>query len=624
MTASRIKQILSSFRQIWIVELIYVSVWAMFMFSLSSPIRPGMIADINVDAYVRLERIYQWLDGGDWFAKILSRVGETDHLVLHWTRPLDLIVAPFALLLEPFFGLHDAVYIAGPLISLPIGIIIFALASRLPVICGENQPVMLERAAIFVFLIPHFLYILLPQNWPDHHGLLLLLFISSLLLVHKMVGGDRLAPKMTPWALGAVQALGLWISAEYMVAVLALNLGLGLLWVMGAEKNTAKMSLNTAVALLIGIAVALLLEFGTIFTGLALDRISTFSLLFAGGIIFIWLAASLSHSRLRRPMLRAVVGVVSAIFVAGVLLFIRPDAIHGPMADADKWFVGTWGGIFGDGFMFGTAGVYLIVGAGIISALWLALDNKKLRDVAILFMPAMLIYMALVVVDSQRWATYGEIVAVIFIIPVFAKMFRHMESKAGINWAMLRGLSLGGLIILASLDGIIRWVGLPLIIKQAYLPISGPMVGEKSAMDSSPDYELSEETFVAKRCNLNKAMKQLENYASGKELMVLAHPNATPAILFHSRHRVLSVPIHPDGAAVHKTYNLLNSTDAQFPPKSGADVVMICPGGVEKYVYSRDPASLHARLSRDVDVIGLALIGQIEQGYKIYRVTEPY
>ena len=51
---------------------------------------------------------------------------------------------------------------------------------------------------------------------------------------------------------------------------------------------------------------------------------------------------------------------------------------------------------------------------------------------------------------------------------------------------------------------------------------------------------------------------------------------------------------------------------------------MICPGGVEKYVYSRDPASLHARLSRDVDVIGLALIGQIEQGYKIYRVTEPY
>ncbi len=618
MTTNRIKQILSSFRQIWVVELIYASIWFLFMFSLSSPIRPGMIADINVDAYVRLERIYQWLSGGDWFAKILSRVGEADHLVLHWTRPLDLMVAPLALLLEPFFGLHDAVYIAGPLISLPIGIIIFALASRLPVICGESQPVMLERAAIFVFLIPHFLYILLPQNWPDHHGLLLLLFVSSLLLTHRMVNGDKLAP----WALGMVQALGLWISTEYMVAILSLNAGLGLLWVMGFEKNTAKMSLNTAVALFVGVAISLLLEFGTLFPGLALDRISTFSLLYAGGIIFIWLAVCLFENRFGHPIIRAAVGAVSTIFVIGVLLFIRPAAIHGPMADADKWFVETWSGIFGDGFMFGTGGVYLIVGIAIASALWLALDSKKSRAAAILFMPSMLVYMALVIINSVRWATYAEIIAVIFIIPLFGRMFRHMESRPGFNWALLRGLSLGGLIILASLDGIIGWVGLPTIIKQAYLPIVE--YKQETTTDSSSDYELIEETFIAKRCNLNKTMQQLENYADGKELTVLAHPNATPAILFHSRHRVLSVPIHPDAAAVYKTYNLLNSTAAAFPSATGVDVVVICPGGVEKYVYGRDPATLHARLSRGDDVIGLALVGQIEQGYKIYRVTESY
>ena len=210
---------------------------------------------------------------------------------------------------------------------------------------------------------------------------------------------------------------------------------------------------------------------------------------------------------------------------------------------------------------------------------------------------------------------------VIFIIPAFAKIFRHLESKDGINWAFLRGLSLGALIILASLDAIIRWAGLPTIIKQAYLPIADYQ--EKSATDNSSDYELTDETFVAKRCNLNKTMPQLENYAVGKELMVLAHPNITPAILFHSSHRVLSVPIHPDAVAVHETYNMLNSTNAAFPPGSGADVVIICPGGLEKYVYSRDPASLHARLSRGDNVSGLALIGQIEQGYKIYQVINP-
>ncbi|MDH5188714.1 MAG: hypothetical protein OEW37_07125 [Rhodospirillaceae bacterium] len=626
MTLTLIKQAFGFFRRVWVVELIYVAVWSAFMFWLSNPIKPGTITDLNVDAYVRLERIYQWLNGGDWFEKILLRVGASDHLVLHWTRPLDLLVAPFAIALEPMFGLHDAVYLAGPLLSLPVGIIFFAMAAKLPVICGERQPVMLERAAIFVFLIPHFLSILLPQNWPDHHGLLLLLFLASLLSTHKMIEGNKLGA----WALGLILALGVWVSVESIIGVLAINAGLGLLWVSGLEKNTAKMALRAALGMFGGIALALVLEFGTSTPNFALDRISAFYLALAGGIAIVWLVASSGESKLANFKSRIISGATLTIAIAIALFLIRPELIHGPMADADKWFMRVWGGAFGDGFMFGTASVYLIVSAGFASAVYMALREKKQRIASLLFLPGMAIFTALVFFNSPRWSTYAEIISVIFIIPVFARLYRYMEKQNAIRWKILMVSSIVLLFFTASLDAFIRWARLPAFVTQYYMPpalrtvnLQTPEPADQLVAPNKIDYEINKQGVLAKRCDLEKLLQQINKYAGTKELVIMAHPQITPAILFHSRHRVASVPIHPDGPAVQKTFDAITTTNAAFPSGTGADVLMLCFYGKDKIFYGQNPDSLYVRLSQGSKVAGLEQIAQSGESYKLYKIINP-
>ncbi|MDH3335832.1 MAG: hypothetical protein OEL50_04230, partial [Rhodospirillaceae bacterium] len=446
MPASDKKQKINHFVVIGLIELIFISAWSYLMFFSPESLRLNNVLEINVDAYVRLEKIYQWLDGGGWFFKILSRVGVEDHLVLHWTRPLDVLIAPLALLLKPFYGLHDAVYIAGPMMSLPVGIIFYAMASRLALICGQRRYDSMQFSAIFVLLVPHFLFVLTHRNWPDHHGLLLLLFLASLLLASRMIEGGKHAI----WMLGLVLALGVWVSVEAMFALLSINIGLGLLWVTGLVKNTAKTSLLASLATLGGIAFSLLAEFATLFPGMALDRISTFSLLGAGAISFIWLVAYIGDRRFAHPFVRALIGAISAI-VAGTLLFIiRPEVIHGPMADADKWFVEVWGGIYGDGFYLVALGVNFIIAGGIISSVWLGTKDKKSLIAGILFMPAMLIYAGFFNANSERWAVYAEIIAIIFIIPAFFRIYDYLKSKPGIVSSVFPAI---GVVVLFSLAG---------------------------------------------------------------------------------------------------------------------------------------------------------------------------
>lgn len=576
---------------IGVVEIIFVSAWLALMLFFPDSIKLGTIVEMNVDALVRLERIYQWLDGGEWFAKILSRVGSEDHLVLHWTRPLDLIVAPLALSLKPFYGLHDAVYLAGTWAGLAVGMVFFAIVTRLPVICDERQNYMMGLSGLFVMMVPHFLYVFMPNVWPDHHGLLLVIFVSSILLTHRMIALDGRA--ILP--LGLLLALGVWVSSEGMVALLILNAGLGLLWVAGLEKNTAKLSLGTSLATLGGIAIALLLEFATLFPGMALDRISTFSLLLGCAVVVIWFVALISERRFIKPAQRLVIGAIMAGIAGLVVFVIRPEAVRGPMADADVWFVNEWGSMYGDGFFLLPYGSALIIGIGYLSAIWLAFSQKKARIPFLLFLPVLLFYTFLMIADSApRWVVYADIIAVIFIIPAFSHIYNLMKNKPGTSWTVIRALSVASLLILASMDTI---VGFPKTEK----PVTG--------------------TDIQINCEIGNAINRLEENFEDKNLVIMAHPNITPVILFHSRFRVSSVSIHTDGSAVHKTFTALTSKNETFMAGSGADLVMICPAGKVLARYGTDPESVYARLSAGTDVQGLKKLDGDYGGYLVFRVN---
>ncbi|MDG2480698.1 MAG: hypothetical protein P8Q36_07500, partial [Alphaproteobacteria bacterium] len=69
------------------------------------------------DCYARLMRIEALLLGGGWYDGLLPLLNAPDGLVMHWTRPFDLVVILVALPLMVFLPLGDALLWAGVFVS---------------------------------------------------------------------------------------------------------------------------------------------------------------------------------------------------------------------------------------------------------------------------------------------------------------------------------------------------------------------------------------------------------------------------------------------------------------------------------------------------------------------------
>ena len=54
----------------------------------------------DTDAYMRLIRVQELWQTGNWYQTVTSSLGAPDGLSLHWTRPLDILILLPALLLH--------------------------------------------------------------------------------------------------------------------------------------------------------------------------------------------------------------------------------------------------------------------------------------------------------------------------------------------------------------------------------------------------------------------------------------------------------------------------------------------------------------------------------------------
>lgn len=529
----------------------------------------------NPDALVRLERIRQWLEGGDWFAPQLARVGAVDHLVLHWTRPLDLLVAPFALMAQPFVGLSDAVLYAGVWVSLPFGLVALSLAARLVQVCGVTSKAALSLAAIFLALLPLFHLAFRPQMWPDHHGLMVLLCILAVLLAHRMVA---LQSMRAAWALGGVLALALWVSPESLVLLVGLNASFALLWIFQSDQQVPRLAAHTAGALLLGLVLALAAEYRSLNVGSALDRLSLFSLGVAVAVAVIWVRISLTQQRFTTPLGRGISAAASAVLAAALVLVVFPDALHGPMAATDPWFLNTWAAVYSDGFSLPLSGALILALVAVISGAWLAFHHKESRLGTVLQGPLVVGFSVLGLVSSARWVIYGEVLSTALIVSAFAFVWVQLTSLEGLKGALLRVLSPALLIGLAMVDLVVI---------------------------SFEDGKTDPSRRAAKAtCDLDAAVVQLNHLALERgPLLLVAHANMTPALLYFTPHRVSAVPIHPDAKAVHDSVNLLRSTRPSMELPGTA--LVLCPADLAVGVYGDAPESLHVRLTSGKTVPGL-------------------
>lgn len=184
--------------------------------------RTGEISYVDADCYMRLERVTQIAEKGQYpflgFPRSNPPIGETSH----WGMPLDIVLIAGAKILAPVTGSFSR---ALELWSVWVGPALFGAFAFTLMICGRRFGGSLAAAALGMLLLGSqaILHPFLPAR-PDHHGLLLLLHAMAFALFAaaetSVLRGRRNPPG--GWALlgsAAVLAAAVWASVESFVLV---------------------------------------------------------------------------------------------------------------------------------------------------------------------------------------------------------------------------------------------------------------------------------------------------------------------------------------------------------------------------------------------------------------------
>ncbi len=189
-----------------------------------APIAAGDMGDS--DCYMHLIRASDLYERGRWYDPVIERGNAPYGHRLHWTRAFDLLLLAGAVPGSLLTSFASSLFWWGVVIS-PIILVAIFLGLR-----WASRPLLGEDGASLIgFLLAVQVGVLtyLQAARPDHHGLLLLLFVLSLGFVLRLVE--------LPFnfglcaAAGALSALSMWTSFESLVMVAVFLCVLSGLWI---------------------------------------------------------------------------------------------------------------------------------------------------------------------------------------------------------------------------------------------------------------------------------------------------------------------------------------------------------------------------------------------------------
>lgn len=213
---------------------------------------------LDTDTFMRLIRVQELWQTGDWYQNLTSSLGAPDGLSLHWTRPLDiLILLPAIFLHLGGLAMDRAIYWSGAAISplLQLAACLAAGAAAKPI--WEKHGAWRIAPLIMLFNGAAITYSMAGR--PDHHSLGLLLSI--------LAAGQAIRAALNPsevklaFRAGAWAGAGIWVSPEALLGVAPTLVTFGLLWVStGSDgRQWARLgryfSLGMATVILLAIAI---------------------------------------------------------------------------------------------------------------------------------------------------------------------------------------------------------------------------------------------------------------------------------------------------------------------------------------------------------------------------------
>lgn len=536
---------------------------------------PGVLRGelIGTDSYMRLVRVRQLAESGAWFDVTIPRSNAPFGSTLHWTRPLDVLLLLGAGLGSPFLGFGRALHLAGVLVSPVLLIAIcFVTAWSVRPLAGPRVRyyttlAVLAQLGIMGYALP---------GRADQSMLILLVFVAMQGTAIRL----SLAPdsRRVALATGALAAVGLWISVEFLVALLAVLAALLAQWIVkGAELANAVRF--TTLGLFLGVAAAVLLEHPPMaLLAAEYDRISIVHVFVTALIAMCGIVAAGPRASALGIRGRIVAAAAGTLVATALVLLVYPRFLAGPMADVNPELRRTWlgyltefqpylvpHGLSGWGRFLAYLGQALLALGAVAYAL--RRDGRTARAGA---WASTAVGLALFVPLAVRWvrfAMYAELLGVMGTMVLLSEILERIETRIdGARLARARAATSVGLI-----------VG-PLFLGAGLMALggeSGEVVQEAAATQTG---DCPVETLVSALSD--------PGGLGGRPRTVLAHVDLGPLILYRTPHAVVATPYHRNWQGILDWQAIMTTRDPSVARRLiGArqvDVVVSCgtaPGG---------------------------------------------
>ncbi len=537
------------------------------------------------DSYMRLLRVTQLYESGDWFDHTIPRSNAPYGEVLHWTRPADLLHLSGALLLEPFFGFDRALYLWA-IVTSPLLFVAMMLA-----LVWAMAPLLddLGRFLLILALITE------AAIWPhgalgrtDHHMLIMLVFAASLGGAIRVMATS--ASARTALLAGAAAGFGLWLSVEFLVAWAIIFGALTVCWITrdGQGGDQARRNLWHALGMAGVVLLALAVErLPSDWFAEAYDRVSVAHLLVALLAAAFWGVAAWLTARLPAagtPGGRIAVGAGGAVCAGAVLLLTFPKFLGGPEVDYDPGLK--------DIFLDRVSETRSLLPDSVSQTGWLLFYLGQ----AVFAVPYVL-WRLWRHRGEETW--YGWMLIALGLL-VYLPLAIYMRRFGGLA-AMLLAVAVAGLLgaLLAQEDDgqgrLKRLLTLGLAVPAVLfggLAVGGILLKQKSALNA-PD-----------SCSVGPLVTEL-NRPDGlgrTPLTVLALLNFGPQLMYQTRHRVVATPYPRNAQGQLDAVRIFAATDPEESRRlveaREIDVIATCTRRPTYWDISEDPASLDSRLRR--------------------------
>lgn len=541
------------------------------------------------DSYVRLVRVEELFATFDWYQARIIDLGYPLGADIHWTRPLDVIILLLAAPLMIFMTTGSAIFWAGVSVSA-----ISTLAAAVAFVWAI-RPMLPRDAPDDVWILPASALMAQPIIFAysvvgraDHHITLVVMFIIAVgFLLRSLEDSTRTRDALY---CGVAMGVGLWMSVELLVALLPVAAVFALVWIRGTGSVAQGVSFAKGMTLAVVVAIVAENPPGELWV-VAYDRISVVHLTLAAGMLAFWWAVAALGSRM--GFAGRIAAVSLAAVLGGALMWsLFPGFFVGPMVDVDVSAEAVWAAnvkemrsIFPTSYHT-TAEFVMILGNGLfaipycIRMLRRAVSDRQRN----LWLAALLLLGASVpaAVLHVRFSLYTEVVFLIIIATAWATAQTGILRRDGsLRVALLRALATVAILIGATAIG----GGLIMAERNNGLPDAADNLVADVKSDDRQDVEPN----VELGCDLKEVGTFLDG-ASTTPLTVLTLVDYGPALVYHSRQRVLAGPYHRNGAAIVTVRDLLAGSDMERLHTSfgerGIDAVLICSEGGESRFFA--------------------------------------